>query len=94
MSSRSDTEYSDDRQVDAKTAASFQRPKLRPLDRVERALNGSLCETELSEDEWARLAAIRDQSYPNKRDWQLSVTGPGIKCVSPSSIAPARCNFG
>ena len=40
MSSRSDTEYSEPfRQVDAKTAASFQRPKLKPLDRVERALN-------------------------------------------------------
>ena len=83
MSSRSDTEYSEPfRQVDAKTAASFQRPKPRPLDRVERALNGSLCETQLSEDEWDRFAAIRDQSYHNKRDWKLSVTGPGIKCVS------------
>jgi hypothetical protein len=86
MSSRSDTEYSEPfRQVDAKTAANFQRPKPRPLDRVERALNGSLCETELSEDEWDRLAAIRDQSYRNKRDWRLSVTGPGFKCVSPAA---------
>ena len=75
MSSRSDTEYSEPfRQVDAKTAASFQRPKPRSLDRVERALNGSLCETQLSEDEWDRFAAMRDQSYRNKRDWQLSTS--------------------
>ena len=83
MSSRSDTEYSEPfRQVDAKTAASFQRPKPKPLDRVEKALIGSLCETQLSEDEWDRFAAMRDQSYHNKRDWQLSVTGPGFKRVS------------
>ena len=86
MSSRSDTEYSEPfRQVDAKTAASFLRPKHRPLDRVERALNESLCETELSEDEWDRFAAMRDQSYRNKRDWQLNVTGPGVKCVGPAA---------
>jgi hypothetical protein len=86
MSSRSDTEYSEPfRRIDAKTAASFQRPKPRPLDRVERALNGSLCETQLTEDEWDRFAAIRDQAYRNKRDWQLSVTGPGVKCVSPGA---------
>jgi hypothetical protein len=86
MSSRSDTEYSEPfRQVDAKTAASFQRPKPRPLDRVERALSGSLCETQLSEDEWDRFAVMRDQSYRNKRDWQLSVTGPGFKCASPAA---------
>ena len=86
MSSRSDTEYSEPfRQVDAKTAASFQRPKPRSLDRVERALNGSLCETQLSEDEWDRFAAMRDQSYRNKRDWQVSVTGPGVKCISPAA---------
>jgi hypothetical protein len=83
MSSRSDTEYSEPfRQIDANTAASFQRPKLKPLDRVERALNGLLCETQLSEDEWDRFAAMRDRSYRNKRNWQLSVTGPGFKCVS------------
>ncbi|MGB6677680.1 MAG: hypothetical protein WBE44_13385 [Terriglobales bacterium] len=83
MSSPSDTEYSEPfRQVDATWAANFQRPTLKPLDRLERALNGSLCETELSEDEWDRFAAMRDQSYRNKRDWQLSVTGTGFKCVS------------
>ena len=87
MSSRSDTEYSEPfRQVDAKTAASSQRPKPRPLDRVERVLNGSLCETQLSEDEWDRFAAMRDQSYHNKRDWQLRVSEPRAACLS----APAR----
>jgi hypothetical protein len=86
MSSRSDTDYSEPfRQVDAKTEASFQRPKPRPLDRVERVLNGSLGETELSEDEWDRFAAMRDQSYRNKRDWQLIVTGSGSKCISPAA---------
>jgi hypothetical protein len=49
---------------------------------VEKALIGSLCETQLSENEWDRFAAMRDQSYRNKRDWQLSLTGPGFKCVS------------
>jgi hypothetical protein len=85
MSSRSDTEYSEPfRQVNAKTAAS---PGLKPwpLARVERALNGLLCETQLSEDEWDRFAAIRDQSYRNKRDWQLRVTGPGFKWVRPAA---------
>ncbi len=77
MSSQWDTEYSE--------PASSQRPKLKPIDPVERALNGSLCESELSEDEWDRFAAMRDQSYRNKRDWQLSVTGPGFKCVSPAA---------
>jgi hypothetical protein len=87
MSSRSDTEYSEPfRQIDAKTAANFQRPKPKPLDRVEKALIGSLCETQLSEDEWDRFAAMRDQSYHNKRDWQLSVTGPGFQCVSPAAV--------
>jgi hypothetical protein len=87
MSSRSDTDYSEPfRQVDAKTAANFKRPKLKPLDRVERALNGSLCETQLSEDEWDRFAAMRDQCYRNKRDWQLRVSEPRAACLS----APAR----
>jgi hypothetical protein len=87
MSSRSDTEYSEPfRQVDAKTAASFQRPKLKPLDRMERVLNGSLCETELSEDEWDRFAAIRDQSYCNNRKWQLCVSEHRDASLS----APAR----
>jgi hypothetical protein len=87
MSSRSDTEHSEPfQQIDAKTAASFQRPKPRPLDRVERALNGSLCETELSEAEWDRFAAISDQSYRNKRDWQLRVSEHQAACLS----APAR----
>jgi hypothetical protein len=87
MSSQSDTEYSEPfRQIDAKTAASFQRPKPRPLDRVERALNGSLCETELSEDEWDRFAAMRDHSYRNKRDWHLRVSEPRAACLN----APAR----
>jgi hypothetical protein len=87
MSSRSDTEYSEPfRQVDAKTAASFQRPKPRPLDRVERALSGSLCETQLSEDEWDRFAVMRDQSYRNNRDWHLGVSEPRAACLN----APAR----
>ena len=83
MSSRSDTEHSEPfQQIDAKTAANFQRPTPRPLDRVERALNGSLCETELSEAEWDRFAAIRDQSYRNKREWQLCVSEPRAASLS------------
>jgi hypothetical protein len=58
----------------------------RQVDRVQGALQGTINEIDLTEDEWDWFAALRDDSSRHQRAWRLRVSEPRAACLS----APAR----